>query len=177
MELLRSQMSSLQMLFLEISDILLHYWTRYSPLTLQDYGVLDYMETIKDGFYDVYCKNAETKEMPSLIDLETNTEGSDFEVVVVNCKIDPGLVELMDVAQCIAIDFPATEINLLVQRLAELVTGQMGGPVRDANVLKARWMERSSELRTSRHTTVLPIGALQIGLTRHRALLFKVRTG
>ncbi|KAF2298526.1 hypothetical protein GH714_023971 [Hevea brasiliensis] len=81
---------------------------------------------------------------------------------------------MVQVAQCIALDCPATDVVILVQRLAELVTGHMGGPVKDANIMLARWMERSTELRTSLHTSVLPIGSINIGLSRHRALLFKV---
>ncbi|KAL1145362.1 hypothetical protein V6Z11_A11G293800 [Gossypium hirsutum] len=50
----------------------------------------------------------------------------------------------------------------------------MGGPVKDANIILSKWMERSTELRTSLHTSVLPIGSLNTGLSRHRALLFKV---
>lgn len=114
--------------------------------------------------------------MPSLSELETNGGSSDFEVVIVNQKIDPSLEELIQVAHCIALDSPASEVGLLVQRLAELVTEQLGGPVKDANIILTRWMERSMELRTSLHTSVLPIGSLNIGLSRHRALLFKVIT-
>lgn len=113
-------------------------------------------------------------KMPSLADLETNPSGSSFEVVIVNRTIDPALEELLQVAHCIALDCPVTEIGILVQRLAELVTSHMGGPVKDANIILARWTERSTELRTSLHTSVLPLGSLNIGLSRHRALLFKV---
>ncbi|KAL0413338.1 UNVERIFIED_CONTAM: Serine/threonine-protein kinase EDR1 [Sesamum radiatum] len=111
--------------------------------------------------------------MPSLTDLEGDNGGSEYEVVVVNRKIDPALEELIQIAHCVVLDCPTTEITLLIQRLAELVTGHLGGPVRDANIILAKWMERSLELRTSLHTTVLPIGSLRVGLSRHRALLFK----
>ncbi|XP_019197598.1 PREDICTED: serine/threonine-protein kinase EDR1 [Ipomoea nil] len=142
-----------------------------------DYSVLDYEEKVVDGFYDVYSlfnNSASRGKMPSLSELETNGGSSDFEVVIVNRKIDPSLEELMQIAHCIALDSPASEVGLLVQRLAELVTEQLGGPVKDANIILTRWMERSMELRTSLHTSVLPIGSLNIGLSRHRALLFKV---
>lgn len=112
--------------------------------------------------------------MPSLTDLETNPGSSGLEVIVVNRTIDPSLEELLQIAHCIALDCSAGEVSILVQRLAELVTEHMGGPVKDANNMVARWTERSAELRTSLHTTVLPIGSLKIGLSRHRALLFKV---
>ncbi|XP_059649381.1 serine/threonine-protein kinase EDR1 [Cornus florida] len=142
-----------------------------------DYSVLDYEEKVVDGFYDVYGLSTDPaiqRKMPSLADLETTPGSSGFEVIIVNRVIDPSLEELVQVAHCIALDCSAAEAAVLVQRLAELVTDHMGGPVRDANIMLARWMERSTELRTSLHTSVLPIGSLKIGLSRHRALLFKV---
>ncbi|XP_054804335.1 serine/threonine-protein kinase EDR1-like isoform X2 [Prosopis cineraria] len=141
-----------------------------------EYNVLDYEERVADGFYDVYslCHDAAMqKKMPSLADLEGNPGNSEFEIVMVNRKIDPVLEELLQIAHCIALDCPVTKVGVLVQRLAELVTGHMGGPVKDANIVLAKWMERSTELRTSLHTSVLPLGSINIGLSRHRALLFK----
>ncbi|KAG8487068.1 hypothetical protein CXB51_020728 [Gossypium anomalum] len=142
-----------------------------------EYNVLDYEERVVDGFYDVYGLSPDSKlqeKMPSLVDLEKNLGNSGFEVVIVNRTIDPALEELLQIAHCITLDCPATNIDVLVQRLAELVTGHMGGPVKDANIVLARWMKRSTELRTSLHTSVFPIGSINIGLSRHRALLFKV---
>ncbi|KAA8536949.1 hypothetical protein F0562_029427 [Nyssa sinensis] len=142
-----------------------------------DYSVLDYEEKVVDGFYDVYgvsTNPAIQGKMPSLTDLETNPGSSGFGVIIVNRTIDPSLEELVQIAHCMAVDCSAAEVGVLVQRLAELVTEHMGGPVRDANIMLVRWMERSTELRTSLHTSVLPIGSLKIGLSRHRALLFKV---
>lgn len=135
--------------------------------------MLDYGEKVVDGFFDVYGFSIQGK-MPSLAELETNISGPGFQVVIVNRKVDHSLQELEQVAHCIAIDCPAADVGVLVQRLAELVTEHMGGPVRDANAMLAKWMERSTELRASLHTSVLPIGSLNIGLSRHRALLFKV---
>ncbi|PRQ41959.1 putative protein kinase TKL-CTR1-DRK-2 family [Rosa chinensis] len=145
-----------------------HYW---------EYNVLDYDEKVVDGFYDVYGLSTDSAvqgKMPSLANLETNLGRSGFEVSLVNRTLDPTLEELVQIAQCIAVDCPITNVGILVQRLAELVSGHMGGPVKDANIILARWMERSSELRASSQTIVLPIGSITIGLSRHRALLFKV---
>ncbi|CAJ1976199.1 unnamed protein product [Sphenostylis stenocarpa] len=137
-----------------------------------EYNVLDYEEKVVDGFYDVYGPYNDSVmqgKMPSRTDLEANPGGS--EVVIVNRTIDPALEELIQIAQCIVLDCPATS---LAQRLAELVTSHMGGPVKDASIMLARWTETRAELRTSLHTIVLPLGSLNIGLSRHRALLFKV---
>ncbi|GAV64229.1 Pkinase_Tyr domain-containing protein/EDR1 domain-containing protein [Cephalotus follicularis] len=142
-----------------------------------EYSVLDYEEKVVDGFYDVYgpsTNSGNQGKIPSLVNLETNPGSSGFEVVLVNRTIDPALEELVQISHCISLDCPTTDVTVLVQRLAELVTGHMGGPVRDANIMLARWMERSTELRSSLHTSVLPIGSINIGLSRHRALLFKI---
>ena len=140
--------------------------------------MLDYEEKVVDGFYDVYGISADSAiqgKMPSLTSIEKHLGRSGFEVSLVNRTIDPTLEELVQIAHCIAVDCPITDVGILVQRLAELVSEHMGGPVKDANDIMARWMERSSELRTSLQTSVLPIGSVTIGLSRHRALLFKVR--
>lgn len=150
-----------------------HAWFSF---ICQNFGFLDFEERVVDGFYDVYNLSGDPAvrgNMPSLTDLESVIGGSDYEVVIVNKKIDPALEELMQIAHCIVLDCPASNITLLIQRLAELVTEHLGGPVRDANIILAKWMERSMDLRTSLHTTVLPIGSLRVGLSRHRALLFK----
>ncbi|KAJ8452508.1 hypothetical protein Cgig2_000097 [Carnegiea gigantea] len=141
-----------------------------------EYNVLDYGEKVVDGFYDVFGLSMEPsiQGMPSVVELETNAGDSGFEAVIVNRKVDPILVELEQVAQCIALDCPASELGILVQRLAEVVTDHMGGPVKDANIVLARWMDFSTDLRTSLHTSVFPVGSLKVGLSRHRALLFKV---
>lgn len=143
----------------------------------QEYNVLDYDDRVVDGFYDVYGLSTDSAmqgKMPSLRDLEANPGNSTLEVVIVNRTIDPTLEELVQIAHCVELDCPVSEVGVLVQRLAELVTGHMGGPVKDANIILARWTERSTELRTSLHTSVLPLGSINIGLLRHRALLFKV---
>ncbi|GLT90454.1 hypothetical protein SLE2022_083860 [Rubroshorea leprosula] len=126
-------------------DLSRHYW---------EYSVLDYKEKVVDGFYDVYGPSTNSVlqgKLPSLADLETNLGNYGFEVVIVNRTIDPVLEELVQIAHC-----------------------HIGGPVKDANIMSARWMERCMELRISLHTSLLAIGSINIGLSRHRALLFKV---
>nr|CAB3497006.1 unnamed protein product [Digitaria exilis]CAB3501955.1 unnamed protein product [Digitaria exilis] len=142
-----------------------------------DYNFLDYHEKVIDGFYDIFGSSMESSrqgKMPSLADLQTGIGDLGFEVIVINRAIDTTLQEIEQVAQCILLDFPVANIALLVQRIAELVTDNMGGPVKDANDMLARWLEKSTELRTSLQTSLLPIGCIKIGLSRHRALLFKI---
>ncbi|KAL6649257.1 hypothetical protein ACP70R_013481 [Stipagrostis hirtigluma subsp. patula] len=142
-----------------------------------DYNFLDYHEKVIDGFYDIFGSSMESSrqgKMPSLADLQTGIGDLGFEVIVINRAIDSTLQEMEQVAQCILLDFPVANIAVLVQRLAELVTDNMGGPVKDANDMIARWLEKSTELRASLQTSLLPIGCIKIGLSRHRALLFKI---
>lgn len=142
--------------------------------------MLDYHERVIDGFYDIFGFSSESSrqgKMPSLVDLQTSIGDLGFEVIIVNRSIDTALVELEQIVQCISLDCPVAETALLVQRISELVTDNLGGPVKDANDMLARWMEKSTELRTSLQTSLLPIGCIKIGLSRHRALLFKVCLG
>ncbi|KAI0524930.1 hypothetical protein KFK09_004320 [Dendrobium nobile] len=142
-----------------------------------DYNVLDYDEKVVDGFYDIFGlsnKLANHGKMPSLHDLQTSIGDLGFEVIIVNRTVDNALVELEQFAHCISLDFPAAEDMFLVQRVSELVSQHMGGPVKDANDMLVRWIEKSTELRSSLQTSLLPIGCINIGLSRHRALLFKV---
>ncbi|XP_048621383.1 serine/threonine-protein kinase EDR1-like isoform X2 [Brassica napus] len=142
-----------------------------------EYGVLDYEEKIVDGFYDVYSlstDSAKQGDMPSLEDLESNRGTRGFEAVVVNRPVDTSLDELVQIAQCISQDCRSASVDVLVERLAELVTGHMGGSAEDSSIVLARWTEKSSEYKAALNTCVFPLGFVNIGLSRHRALLFKV---
>jgi hypothetical protein len=113
-------------------------------------------------------------KVPSLVDLQTGIGDLGFEFIVINCAIDSTLQEMEQVAQCILLDFPVANIAVLVQRIVELVTDNMGGPVEDSNEMLTRWLQNSTELITSLQTSLLPIGCIKIGLSHHCALLFKV---
>jgi hypothetical protein len=95
-----------------------------------------------------------------------------FEVIVIGHKFDNALREMKEVAQCCVLG--CADISVLVRRIAEVVAEHMGGPVIDANEMFTRWLGKSIEQRTSHQTSLLPIGRIDIGLSRHRALLFKV---
>ena len=67
-------------------------------------------------------------------------------------------------------------VSDLTQKTPYIVVEYMGGPVENADEALRRWMHRSYELRNSLNTTVIPLGRVNFGLARHRALLFKVIT-
>ena len=150
---------------------------------MQNYNVLDYGEKVVDGFYDVYGVVSDfgtTEKMPSLVHLQNtpSTGVLGYEVVLVNRAIDPDLVHLEQAALCLALDCGMNGISPqsidLAQNIADLVVQHMGGPVVDANDIHRKWVSKSYELRTSLNNIVLPLGSLKIGMSRHRALLFKV---
>ncbi|XP_020531650.1 serine/threonine-protein kinase EDR1 isoform X2 [Amborella trichopoda] len=157
------------------AELLSHrYWT---------YNVVNYDEKVMDGFYDVYgifFSHTVHGKMPSLMELQATsiTDNVDYEVVLVNRAVDPALEQLEKKATCIASECRATERGPLdsglVQKLADLVADRMGGQVCDSDDMLRRWTIKSYELRTSLNTIIFPLGILEFGLSRHRALLFKV---
>lgn len=152
----------------------LRYWT---------YNVISYAEKIIDGFYDVYGINsnpATQGKMPLLIDLAAVSvlDNYDHEVILVNREEDAGLRLLEERAVSISLEClsmrKGLSRNFLLRKIANLVVDSMGGPVTDAEEISRRWASRSYELRVSLKSIVLPLGRLDVGLSRHRALLFKV---
>lgn len=136
-----------------------------------------------DGFYDVYgitSNLVDRGKMPLLVDLKTTSisENLDCEVILVNRLVDSELKQLEKKACKLSKDCYLREQGLilsgLLQKLADLVVNRMGGPVDDADDMLKRWTMRSCQLRKSLSTIVLPLGCLDVGLSRHRALLFKV---
>ncbi|KAK9076103.1 hypothetical protein SSX86_004436 [Deinandra increscens subsp. villosa] len=152
----------------------LRYWSN---------NVVNYDEKVMDGFYDVYgiTSNSITQgKMPLLVDLQaiTVSDNVDYEVILVNRMIDKDLRYLEERVSAISLECQAggtsEMMSILIQRIAKVVVGQMGGPVSDADEMLRKWTLRSYELRNSMNTIILPIGCLDVGLSRHRALLFKV---
>ncbi|XP_057957871.1 probable serine/threonine-protein kinase SIS8 [Malania oleifera] len=152
----------------------LRYW---------NYNFINYDEKVVDGFYDVYgitTNSLSQGKMPLLVDLRalSVSDNLDYEVILVNRSVDLELQELENRAYCIFLECQALEhdpiLSGLVQKLANLVVGRMGGPVGDADEMLKRWTVQSYELRKSLNNVILPLGCLDVGLSRHRALLFKV---
>ncbi|KAI3832441.1 hypothetical protein MKX03_020675, partial [Papaver bracteatum] len=155
-------------------DILsLRYW---------NYNVVNYDEKVVDGFYDVYGTSFSSTQgkMPLLVDLQavSTSDNIDYGVILVDRSIDPALQQLERRAFSLSMECQTSESDPiasgLVQKIADLVVETMGGPVADADEMIRRWIDRSYELRRTLNTIVLPLGCFDIGLSRHRALLFKV---
>ncbi|XP_024995764.1 serine/threonine-protein kinase EDR1-like isoform X3 [Cynara cardunculus var. scolymus] len=157
-----------------IEFLSLRYWSN---------NVVNYDEKVMDGFYDVYgiTSNSVTQgKMPSLVDLQAKTvyDNVDFEVILVDRTIDKELQLLEERVSNISLECHASGtsqiISRVIQRIANIVVAQMGGPVSDADEMLRRWTTRSYELRNTHKTIILPLGCIDCGLSRHRALLFKV---
>lgn len=157
--------------------------SEFVSLKYWNYNVVQYDEKVVDGFYDVYAITSHSVaqgEMPLLVDLQAISISSnvEYEVVLVNRAVDVQLQQLENKVYALSVECKVLghvmSLDELIQRLANLVVDRMGGPVANAEEITKRWGVRSSQLRASLNTIVLPLGCLDVGLSRHRALLFKV---
>ncbi|XP_057523598.1 serine/threonine-protein kinase EDR1 [Amaranthus tricolor] len=157
--------------------------SEFLSLKYWNYNVIQYDEKVVDGFYDVYAIASHPTaqgEMPLLVDLQAISIFSnvEYEVVLVNRSIDTQLQQLENKVYAISVECKVLGLemylNNLIQRLADLVVDRLGGPVANAEEITTRWRVRSNQLKASYNTIVLPLGCLNVGLSRHRALLFKV---
>ncbi|XP_065849715.1 probable serine/threonine-protein kinase SIS8 [Euphorbia lathyris] len=156
-----------------IDSLSLRYWS---------YNVVNYNDKVMDGFYDVYSISSNSiiqGKMPLLVDLQavSTLDNVDYEVLLVNRFVDPELRELEKKAYMLSLESQVSDgllLNVLIQKLADLVVDRMGGPVANTDEISSRWSKRSYELRNALNSVILPIGHLDVGLSRHRALLFKV---
>ncbi|KAF1886610.1 hypothetical protein Lal_00045843 [Lupinus albus] len=168
----------------EASDSDTQALSQFQSLRYWNYNVVDYKEKVMDGFYDVYGITSsnliERGRMPLLADLQTApvSRNVDCEVILVNRRNDIELKQLEEKARALFKECFVSELGLilsgLLQKLADIVVDRMGGPVGNADNIMRRWAMRSRELRNFSRTIVLPLGRLDVGLSRHRALLFKV---
>lgn len=136
-----------------------------------------------DGFYDVYTISSSPLaqgKIPSMSDLQqiSITDDVNYEVILVNCTTDYELHRLEQKAYAVSSESRSSDHGLifsgLIQKIADIVVDRMGGPVGDADDMTRKWAARRNDLRCLLNTIILPLGQLDFGLSRHRALLFKV---
>ncbi|KAL2548505.1 Protein kinase superfamily protein [Forsythia ovata] len=150
----------------------LRYWS---------YNAINYDEKVIDGFYDVCGIDSNLlsqAKIPSLVDLQLISvmDNVGSEVVLVNRTLDTELRELEEKVYYMSVECLALErgTSFLVQNIADLIVDRMGGPVNDAEEMFKRWRARSYDLQICLNTIILPLGCLDVGHSRQRALLFKV---
>lgn len=148
-----------------------------------NYNFVNYDEKVMDGFYDVYgitSRLVTDGKMPSLDELQIMpvTGNIDYEVILVNRGVDIELQQLEQRALLLSLECEIASHGPIsigtIQKIADLVVNRMGGPVSDVDDMLRKWILRRSELQSSLNSVVLPLGCLDVGLSRHRALLFKV---
>ncbi|KAJ7966433.1 Mitogen-activated protein kinase kinase kinase [Quillaja saponaria] len=158
-------------------------FAEFQSLRYWNYNVVNYDEKVMNGFYDVYGITSTLiarGKMPLLVDFHTTSisDNVDYEVILVNRLVDAELRELERRVYTLSMECRVSEQGLffsgLLQKIADFVVDRMGGPVGDAEEMLRKWNMRSYELRSSLNTIILPLGCLEVGLSRHRALLFKV---
>lgn len=110
--------------------------------------------------------------MPLLVDLDaiSVSDKVDYEVVLVNRAVDSGLRQLEERVYHVSLDSQALEkgqlMNHMIQKIVDLVVDRMGGPVSNADEMLKRWTTRSYELWNFLDSIILPIGCLDVGLSR-----------
>lgn len=152
-------------------------------LVLQACNTVEYEEIIPNGFYDLFGVSRDThlsERMPRLADLQKLpvSETSNIEVIVVDREHDPDLVSLEAKAAAL-IATADTQDNIsfktsLAKKIADLVAEHMGGPVTRETDMLLRWQNASWDDKCASQNVIRSLGSLKTGLTRHRALLFKV---
>lgn len=150
---------------------------------MQSCNVVNYGEKVIDGFYDV-CGIDSTlvapKKMPSLMELKAISPLEDMgcEVVLVDRAVDVELRKLEERVYYMSVESRALDKTLstsfLIQKIADLIVERMGGAVSDVEGMFRRWRARNHELRVYLNSLILPLGTLDVGHSRQRALLFKV---
>ena len=149
-------------------------------------GLLSYEDAVPDGFHDPgpgpwpewHEGRAGGGEPPLelLRQLELR-DGDDREVLLVHRSSDTKLVAVEASAVEVACSVNSGEEALTAAELLNHVMAVMGGrcqTAEEAAQLRQRWLEESRSVRQRLGSIVVPLGELSVGLSRQRALLFKV---
>eukprot|EP00193_Tetraselmis_chui_P020973 CAMPEP_0177795104 /NCGR_PEP_ID=MMETSP0491_2-20121128/26032_1 /TAXON_ID=63592 /ORGANISM="Tetraselmis chuii, Strain PLY429" /LENGTH=866 /DNA_ID=CAMNT_0019317867 /DNA_START=27 /DNA_END=2627 /DNA_ORIENTATION=- len=161
------------------ADVLSHkYWKE---------GILGIDDRLCDGFFDI---NGEFPELghgdifpsyefvsrfePAMDDLR--------EVVIIESEKDTALGSVENLAMQAFCALLPSGMMAAISAVAQVVARQMGGAVRDDNEIYAKWQAVSARLKMSRSPSgvgglIVPLGGINPGLSRHRALLFKYLAG
>ncbi|CAD7701403.1 unnamed protein product [Ostreobium quekettii] len=146
---------------------------------------IGYDERLIDGFYDIWGEFNEV--LPSTADGGANRipplrvlkrtqleEGDVREVVLIHHDKDSVLVEMERLALETKNRLKDKGHMAIVQELAVIVANQMGGPEELEKNLVRKWKRNSQRLKKRYKSAVIPLGKLKTGLSRHRALMYKV---
>lgn len=142
------------------------------------HGVLEYEDRIDDNFCDVWGEFPEVcnpGSFPSLKPLKRlRLEDDDPREVVLFTSTRDSIFPLLEEAAHRAMLrlMPQGKIAC-IQGLAQIVAAQLGGAVSAERLLYKKWQKSSQRAKQRFKSVVYPIGKLRVGLSRHRAFLFK----
>lgn len=142
------------------------------------HGVLEYEDRIDDGFCDVWGEFPEVcnpGSFPSLKPLKKlRLEDDDLREVVLFTSTRDSIFPLLEEAAHRAMLrlIPQGRIAC-IQGLAQIVAAQLGGAASEERLLYKKWQKSSQRAKQKFKSVVYPIGKLRVGLSRHRAFLFK----
>ena len=144
---------------------------------------ISYGEKLADGFYDpvgafpefedgandeAYVPCPELGTLASLPFLDEDHR----EVLLVDREADPDLLALEEEASKVVATCSTDEER--AKALGSMVIQRMGGGKLPYGELKTAWLSESSALKKVEGTLVVRIGKLKVGMSRQRALLYKV---
>jgi hypothetical protein len=129
-------------------------------------NLLDYNQPITDGFYD--CGRS-VSSLPSLESLKHQLPHAGREVILLDSREDSELRHT--VGKIHATLNWISDRRAQIHVLSLMVSNFYGGSNSD---LIANTEKCILDLKTSMWTNVLPIGRLQFGVCRHRAVIFKM---
>lgn len=96
------------------------------------------------------------------------------QVIVVNRLADPQLQQIEGEAiAALAAAAQFGDVQRQIQALAVFVAQQLGGPCSNEPALIDHYVAATAPLKHNKRSVVMDIGTLQLGASRHRALLFK----
>eukprot|EP00999_Lentomonas_sp_LEN2_P002530 NODE_414_length_1525_cov_103.089413_g382_i0.p1 GENE.NODE_414_length_1525_cov_103.089413_g382_i0~~NODE_414_length_1525_cov_103.089413_g382_i0.p1 ORF type:complete len:329 (+),score=45.54 NODE_414_length_1525_cov_103.089413_g382_i0:103-987(+) len=127
-------------------------------------SLLDFEHKLTDGFYD--C--GRSVGLPSLDSLKAQEAHSGREVIYVDRNTDTAFAELVEKAG--ATISVGNEIKARAVLLSLAVSNYFGGT---NDCLISNTEKGILQLKSRRNSNVLPIGQLQYGVCRHRAVAYK----
>ncbi|KAL7754213.1 hypothetical protein RI367_000194 [Sorochytrium milnesiophthora] len=144
------------------------------------YGRLAQEDKLGAQFYDLgWAPPAEGPlTLPVLADLQAMPVDKKHDIILVS-RDDKRLQELAEQARKLVPDAQAkgqssaSTAATSLQRIAELVSQSMGGPIADEDVAQVPFKFKLAELKLQRQSNVIPLGLIERGVHAHRSLLFK----
>lgn len=159
--------------FYEVLDISAPPHRQLSLKYLKD-GILDFNDKIPDGFFDG------GRKMKLKVDSITKkiTPVSDREIILIDARQDQALIEKIDRAKKLIASIAPAGKKAQILMLSMFTSNELGGSQISTNnnetdISTLTDIDIKPFLRKDNTPSYLPLGYLNHGVCRHRALLFK----